>query len=108
VKRIAEALVECGMYVEIKPIMDGRKLSFYIGYLDEHNGTRDYRKSDKIDPWADTLEGRQQADALEDFLDINHSLLWLESARPAEPGNNRKWRLDRIKWCFEQPHQMVL
>ena len=57
-----------------------------------------------VDPFTDTLEGRRQADALEDWLDLQHSEIWLQSAFAVGPGqgNNRKWRLDRIKWCFEQ------
>lgn len=110
-KRIAEALVECGMYAEVVPITDGKKVAHYIGYIDEFNGTRDYRKSDKIDPFADTLEGRRQADALEDWLTLNHYPLWnrseLDAESPEKPysENGAFWyqhRRNKLKWCFEQ------
>jgi len=50
----------------------------------------------------DTLEGRRQADALEDWLSDNETMLWL-AAHPIEcKTTGHQWRLDRIKWCLEE------
>jgi len=99
----AEILVECGKYVEINPVKDNRKTAFWIGFLNECNGPRDYRKSSRIDPFADTLEGRRQSDAIEDWIYSVHEDLWEQSHLIVElPFISFKWRLDRIKWCLEQ------
>jgi hypothetical protein len=100
-KKIAEALVQCG-YADYQ-IGDG-SVRWKDAELDN--------LCEEVEPFADTLEGRRQADALEDWLFINHNRLWaIDSKRPeAVPpiiSSNRfysqhQWRLDRIKWCFEQ------
>ncbi len=53
-----------------------------------------------IEPYADTLEGRRQADAIEDWLD--GGCLWNLSKDKVEQYSNHQWRLDRIRWCIEQ------
>jgi len=88
-KRVAEALVDCwyGNFTDGVNIIDWKGVK------------------QKIDPFADTLEGRRQADALEDWLINNHWDLWNESRRgysTSPTGKQHQWRLDRIKWCFEQ------
>lgn len=61
--------------------------------------------------YADTLEGRQQADAVEDYLHTKQVLLLKERKqmeatipkyKPKLPYNGRQKRLDRIKWCLDQ------
>ena len=90
------------------------------GYVD---GTIDYRYSkpwienrpdsmlhQMIDPFEDTLEGRRQADAIEDWLYLKKgSLLWPASeaataniCQDKDLNSNHKWRLDRIKWCIQE------
>ena len=62
------------------------------------------------DPFADTLEGRRQADAIEDYLICKKgSLIWAVSqnakanmCQDKDLNSNHKWRLDRIKWCLEE------
>ena len=56
-----------------------------------------------VDPFADTLEGRRQADAIEDWLAEYEGELWeLKSiCHNQDEGDNRhQWRLDRIKRCL--------
>lgn len=57
------------------------------------------------EPFADTLEGRRQADAIEDWLRNLKTKLWRLSP-PHQPEGEftyyRIERLDRIKWCLEQ------
>ena len=106
-KRIAEALVECGMYVETIPIKDGRNIAYYIGYIDKYNGTRDYRESRRIDPFADTLPGRREADALMDFLrDVDGKNMLMEYLLECNDKDNELGEFDSrkatIKWCFER------
>lgn len=61
----------------------------------------------EVNPYADTLESRKQADALEDWLDNElETALWQSSKRKLLEGgykytSNRQWRLDRIKWCIK-------
>jgi len=57
------------------------------------------------DPFADTLEGRRQSDAIEDYLFIHKFDLFNESViiKPMiEALHLHQWRLDGIKWCLEQ------
>ena len=110
-KRIAEALVECG-YADTWIQHDNRQYplnnqfdSISIGI--DGNWI-------KCNPFADTLEGRRQADALEDWLHNEHYNI-IQQAKVAEmlqkdnPNNDfmgqyngRQKRLKRIKWCFDQ------
>ena len=57
------------------------------------------------EPFEDTLEGRRQADAIEDWLWNNEIRLWGDSA--FEVAGKRtmpqhQWRLNRIKWCIQE------
>lgn len=70
-KVIVRILTDMKMYAEIAQIKDGRKVAYIIGYHDEYNGTRDFRKYDRIDPFADTLEGRKQLDVIENWMRTN-------------------------------------
>lgn len=96
-KQIAEALVECG-YAES------------TGYDPNYKGdarttivTKGYKRVHHVDPFADTLEGRRQADALEDWLIYKGYCEEFDFSKLAGwPRNFHQWRLDRIKWCFEE------
>lgn len=103
-KKAAEILVECG---------DAKNISTHFYYMPKDDSVYvDLRKPDPFDdsaqqevrPFADTLEGRRQADAIEDWLNqfetqlLDHSALVVED----ESGSQHQWRLDRIKWCLEQ------
>ena len=94
-KKAAEILVECG-YGELNidyPNCVVKRLENNILLFD-------------IDPFADTLEGRRQADAIEDWLCSKYELIpnsvWELSLQQVRLTSTRhQWRLDRIKWCLD-------
>ena len=93
-KKAAEILVECGYVI---PGMNGyMEPCFYVA------GGR-HPMEIVIDPFADTLEGRRQADAIEDWL-MAETTLWCESFNvvPDSICSQHQWRLDRIKYCLEE------
>ena len=108
-KKAAEILVECGYaeagyadYPHIRPNPDGSSWVKKIKAINHWTS---------VDIFADTLEGRRQADAIEDWLrtgDVSVNVVWLSSEWNSEykhePGtiDSHRWRLDRIKWCLEQ------
>ena len=91
-KRIAEALVECGYADSWSQQVNGQ-----VPEIVRHT----YKIP--VLPFNDTLEGRRQADALEDWLKSCHGELWddSETVLPSGKGSH-SLRLDRIKWCFKQ------
>jgi len=93
-KVMAEALVEQG-YAD-----DMRDNLIAIVYQVGDGGDTDWSFHPVI-PFSDTLEGRRQADALEDWLFMNGFYSEFQNNLSMEPSLH-KWRLDRIKWCFEQ------
>ena len=100
--KYAEILVECGYAVEIleAPINGNPNHIGWCCRTPENVGkTQEWRSV--VDPFADTLTGRRQADAIEDFLPFS---LWEESYLEVDTdhGDGRKLKLDRIKWCVEQ------
>ena len=102
-KKAAEILIKCGYAMT----------STYYDSCAEVQHHAKFEVDKHIDPFADTLEGRRQADALEDWLkdrsvyEDNHGgfQIWekskIELPRPAGKSQHQ-WRLDRIKWCLEQ------
>ncbi|MGD9382361.1 MAG: hypothetical protein PVI03_07945 [Candidatus Thorarchaeota archaeon] len=99
-KKIAEALVECGYADQFQSfkIMAGHGRSYRLAIESDY---------ELLEPFDDTLEGRRQADALEDWLAQKHAELWGKSKTVIIDGkdewkNEHQWRLDRIEWCFEQ------
>ena len=104
-KKAAEILVECGYAKEI---------AHHFYYMPEEGAVYvQFRKPDpfddpcqqKVDPFADTLEGRRQADAIEDWLHQNKVSLLIECKNnllDPVPYNGRQKRLDRIEWCLEE------
>lgn len=94
-KKAAEILVECG-YATIG--INGYMESCYWGKGDKHP------EEIVIDPFSDTLEGRRQADAIEDWLSRTENKLWFEDSLYAHKETDttqHQWRLDRIKWCLD-------
>ena len=97
-EKIAEILVECG-YAD-HATDDG----LYVVWSDPDID----HLYEKIQYTQDTLEGRRQADAIEDWLLLEKNQLWNNSYTEAnwvtDNGKllNHQWRLDRIKWCIEQ------
>ena len=91
-EKCAEILVEC-------EYADG---FWGNGYFLFYN--RSFENETKLDPFSDTLEGRRQADAIEDWLSTRQSGLWCVFSRKDNPllDNLHKWRLDRIKWCIQE------
>ena len=60
---------------------------------------------EKCDPFAGTLEGRRQADAIEDWIEENEGKLWRVNSicnNQDESDSHHQWRLDRIKWCLDE------
>ena len=97
-KRIAEALVECGYAQQVTG-------AGILTANDDETGTLGWYED--VNPFADTLEGRRQADALIDFLIDKHNDLWGESKNfdidlPNGFPNWREYINQRIAWCFEQ------
>jgi len=100
-KKAAEILVECG-YAD-SYLIDKRE------HL-QHNPPITMVIHDTVvdgirfecDPFSDTLEGRRQADVIEDWLNNNNQSMWLTSGIKIKLPKGHQWRLDRIKWCLEQ------
>ena len=97
-QKCAEILVECGYAYECYERENQ-------GWLIQHE--KGMRMAYPVKPYMDTLEGRRQADAIEDWLVSNYVTcernLWEESKNPSNHNKpQHQWRLDRIKWCIEQ------
>ena len=96
-KKAAEILVKCGYA--------NKSFNETQGFINLHvEGVNKSLQTQVCDPFSDTLEGRRQADAIEDWLVQNKYDLWLSSQTAPESHGikNHQWRLDRIKWCLEQ------
>ena len=101
-QKCAEILVEAGY------------ASDYGGGCDPISGNEYWIRSKEpvgfkhipVQVFVDTLEGRRQADAIEDWLVYNHGELWCDSECLTECCTNKhkehQWRLDRIKWCIKE------
>lgn len=57
-----------------------------------------------VEPFADTLEGRKQADAIEDWLRGNEPELFKRAKLCSEPipYDSRQRRSGRLEWCLER------
>ena len=91
-KKAAEILVTCG-YAK-SDYSTGGKAYLRVAKCCDTNA------SVRTDPFADTLEGRRQADAIEDFLHLNNGPLLVRAkicAYDPVPYNGRQKRLNRIK-----------
>ena len=96
-EKCAEILVECG-YADIAY---GERLVWIAPEIDHI--------TDMCNPFADTLEGRRQADSIEDWLGNKRDDLWFSFFSDKElyekkgfVTSGHKWRLDRIKYCIQQ------
>ncbi len=97
----SELLVKCG-YADYKTKNDN-----YICWNDpEIDNTMV-----AVQPYADTLEGKRQAESLWNHLSLSHTELWEKSyvltlkeitATPELFNNEMGKILYRIKWCCEQ------
>ncbi|MEN8171382.1 MAG: hypothetical protein ABFS03_00730 [Chloroflexota bacterium] len=95
-KKAAEILVECGYAQKYEPYVACFRVVVYYTIK-------------SCNPFLDTLEGRRQADAIENYLrdsesNLHECYLWSQSGckRFDHGDNHHQWRLDRIKWCLEQ------
>ena len=100
-QKAAEILIETGIYLKSK--CDERPYTHVLIPDDSFVGTH----AVLVQPFADTLEGRRQADAIEDWLHKNHQSLLIKckdnvQAPRLSEYNGRKKRLDRIKWCLHE------
>ena len=99
-QKAAEILVECGYAIAYNQHNDGVTANLTLGNDGEPLWI------ENCDPFADTLEGRRQADAIEDWLCAEEGVSWTISGRAIDESETNyklhEWRLDRIKWCFEE------
>lgn len=68
---------------------------------DAHNSVFD----SVVDPFAQTVDGYEEAHALEDWLATNYDELWDHTAtyiKLPSGGSYHRWRLRRIYKCFQQ------
>lgn len=99
-KKAAEILVKCG-YADYKTD-NGNYICWRDPEIDD--------TMEAVQIFSNTLEGRRQADTIEDWLD-NHKTfsdvdglsIWDVSAmKIIRESSYHQWRLDRIKWCLEE------
>lgn len=104
-KTAGELLVKSGYAAS-----SDRNLSdtYYLARVENNQG---HFEASEVDPFANTIVGRRQADVIETYLAFNESTLWHHSKSGIESTaeschkqftTHHKWRLDRIKWCLEQ------
>ena len=99
-QKAAEILVECGYAYDWRtqyslPVAGSERQFLQV------NKNQAYAVAVCFD--EDTLEGRRQADAIENWLRDNHRELWHKTVvnnLPEAPYH--QWRLDRIKWCLKE------
>ena len=97
--KAAEILVESG-YADFVNQLDKKMGRATI----MHRGVEINTCATVVRPFADTLEGRKQADAIENWLHINEPELVRQAKHCTEPTpyDGRKKRLVRLVWCLEQ------
>ena len=90
-QKAAEILVECGYADQI----------FSGDWIYKLNSGSN---PTHCEPFSDTLEGRRQADAIEDWLWIERPNLWTTSIDSVklDDSTGRKSRLNRIEWCLNE------
>ena len=99
-QKCAEILVKCGYAKSAGHTWDkeGWANGFEVFTIkDDERNCLSGREA--CNPFADTLEGRRQADAIEDWLMFEYSGMWCSGVTTL---GNHQWRLDRIKWCIEE------
>jgi len=108
-KRIAEILVECGWATDLQAITDGTDITDYeVWYTQEGNYCGNWERVEPFYSGNDSSReciARRQLDALEDWLVVQQTDLWIESANEYDCRfdiSNHQWRLDRIKWCLQE------
>lgn len=94
-KKAAEILVECGYAYCHRECRDDK----YEGQYKINKLTN--KSWYVVEPFSDTLEGRRQADAIEQYLYDHRYNLWSRSlGDESNATTQHQWRLDRIKWCL--------
>ena len=100
-QKAAEILVEAGYADDCKWHMNISPILFIII---NHIQEGEWSERD-VQPFADTLEGRRQADAIEDWLIYNAETHWKEESWRVVQGDFpscHAFRLARIKWCLQE------
>ena len=96
-EKCAEILVACGYAEKIHEPVIPSDIRLHVN---------NFIGNQPVNPFVDTLEGRRQADAIEDWLILFHTTLWKEAssgkADVTAPHHNHQWRLDRIEWCIQE------
>lgn len=85
--------------------IDKKTRTWSPNVLIEHKNIEDELVWWVCEPFSDSLEGRRQADAIEDWLrSPRMSHYWDKSGSQLfdHKDNHHQWRLDRIKWCIEE------
>ena len=100
-KKAAEILIKCGYANDTTEEGD----LYSRAYMQEGEYIR--AKYSVLELFADTLEGRRQDDAIEEYLVCNYvshkNNLWSDSKiETARNQPQHQWRLDRIKYCLEE------
>ena len=105
--KIAEILVSSG-YAENIFEYEGEVFPDIVHIKDKDWPSQNNTRSQKVEPFKDTLEGRRQADAIEDWLMLKEYLLYQNGYKEADFPSKKdgsywhQFRLNRIKWCLEQ------
>ena len=103
-KKAAEILVECGYAISL-PDQSRRREDYYGEVLrSEVMGKGERCFSVCVSPFSDTLEGRRQIEAIEDWLHVNEPELIRRAKHCSEPVpyNGRQKRINRTEWCLEE------
>jgi len=96
-KIAAGILVECGYAMYSKDM--GKFLWWERGTMLSYDNW-----SELCEPFSDTLSGRRQLDAIEDWICANHMTMYIGDSASHVPSNSNyhQWRMDRVRWCLEQ------
>jgi hypothetical protein len=102
-KKTAEILVECEYAVKIFTY-ENEVFPNTVIIHDADWPNASHERSQRVELFSDTLEGRRQADAIEDWLYGKYFDLWDDSRMECieDPGKRHQWRLGCIKWCLEE------
>ncbi len=99
---MAKDLVKCGYADSYHAVPIGNIQSYRIVYTT----CDDITVNPYVEFSVDTLEGRRQLDALEDWLIKNQLKLWDRArynvTQLQSYNSQHRERLDRIKWCYDQ------
>jgi hypothetical protein len=104
-KKYTNILVKCG-YARVCESHCTNDKAWSDEWESNHIVSSEFGIIEEVNPFADTLDGRRQADAIEDWLRMNEAEMFYKAPTARDRGMQnmpkRTWRLDRIKWCVEQ------